>query len=407
MQKIDSENSKKLMLLGAAAYFTSYLTRINFGAVIAAIIQSGDIDKATAGAVTTIGFITYGLGQLVSGWLGDRVNPKFLMFFGFIVTAGMNILIPLCPNSSFMIPVWGINGFAQSFMWPPMIKIMKTALDDRGYVKSCVVISWGSTIGTICIYLISPLIIRQLSWKAVFSINGCVAIVMSAVWMLIMTKIEKSADIKYLLIKGKQPKKERTRLSVDLKLLIPVMIAIMAQGSLRDGVTTWVPSYITEVFHFDSSISILTSVIIPLFSLASIQLTSVFYNKTGQKPYKSSVILFTASAFCCLILRIFSNASPILTVVLSALTVACMHGINLILVCFLPGLIAGEEHVSLLSGLLNFTTYVGSAVSTYGFAVLSDKSGWSGTVICWAVVSFVGVLMCIISSKFSIKIKKS
>lgn len=399
MNKVSEKNSKRLMVLGAAAYFTSYLTRINFAAVIAAIIQDGYIDKTSAGAVTTVGFITYGVGQLISGWLGDRINPKHLMFTGFLVTAAMNILIPFCPNGNYMLFVWGINGFAQSLMWPPLVKIMRTAMDDNNYNRGCVVVSWGSTIATILIYLISPFVIKQWNWQAVFRINGCFAVLMSAVFMIIMTQIEKSANITYLLIKGKGEKKQKNKLDIKISFLAFAMIAIMLQGCLRDGVTTWVPTLVTEVFKLDSSISILSGVIIPIFTLASIQLTSIFYKKMGKKPYKCAGIMFVITVVCCIILRVFSAVSPIITVVLCGITVACMHGINLILVCFLPGILAGEDNVSAMSGLLNFTTYVGSALSTYGFAVLSEKTGWNGTVSSWIIIALLGAAMCILCAK--------
>ena len=151
MQKLVGKNAKSLTYLCAAAYFVSYLTRVNFAAVIAAIIQAGDIDKTSAGLVTTLGFITYGVGQLISGWLGDRINPKKLMVVGFATTIAMNCLIPLCPNGTAMCVVWAFNGFAQSFMWPPMVKIMSSAMDTDSYNKGCVVVSWGSTIATILI----------------------------------------------------------------------------------------------------------------------------------------------------------------------------------------------------------------------------------------------------------------
>ena len=55
MNKLDSRNSKKLIYLCSLAYFISYITRINFAAVIAAIISDGYIEKAAAGAFTTNG----------------------------------------------------------------------------------------------------------------------------------------------------------------------------------------------------------------------------------------------------------------------------------------------------------------------------------------------------------------
>ena len=53
MMKLDAKNSKKLIYLCSLSYFVSYLTRINFAAVIAAVISDGYIGKTAAGAVKT------------------------------------------------------------------------------------------------------------------------------------------------------------------------------------------------------------------------------------------------------------------------------------------------------------------------------------------------------------------
>ena len=183
------------------------------------------------------------------------------------------------------------------------------------------------------------------------------------------------------------------------------MVTIMLQGSLRDGVTTWVPTFVSESFNLGSEISILSSVIIPLFSLASLQLTGVIYNKLGKKPFKSSGLFFICAVTAAVLLVFFKGNSVILTVAMSALIVACMHGINLILVCFLPAALADDDNVSTLSGLLNFMTYVGSAASTYGFALLSESFGWNGTVVSWLVITVLGTTACIICNKATKKLK--
>ena len=399
MQKLNVKNSKKLTILCSAAYFVSYLTRVNFAAVIAAIIAAGDVDKTTAGAVTTIGFITYGVGQLISGKLGDVINPKKLMFAGFILTGLMNLSIPFCPNGAAMCVVWGVNGFAQSLMWPPMVKIMKSAMTNEYYDKGCVAVSWGSTGATILIYLISPLIITLTSWRGVFFVNSSAALIMSAVWWLLITRIEKETGLYYPVStdnKNKEKGRKKLTASMCLPLLVFTMLAIFFQGCLRDGVTTWVPTYISEVFRLRSEASILSGVIVPVFSLASIQLASIIYNKMGKKPYKCAGVMFVVGIISTGLLALFNDKSIILTIMLCALCVGCMHGINLILVCMLPAIYADEDNMSTLSGTLNFTTYVGSAASTYGFALLSDSFGWGGTCISWLAIALLGTVMCIL-----------
>lgn len=48
---------------------------------------------------------------------------------------------------------------------------------------------------------------------------------------------------------------------------------------------------------------------------------------------------------------------------------ACMHGVNLILVCMLPVFFKEGGNVSTVSGTLNACTYVGSAFSTIGSCI--------------------------------------
>lgn len=405
MQKLGLKKSKSLIAVCTASYFVSYLTRINFAAVIAAVFADGTLQKSMAGAVTTVGFITYGVGQLISGKLGDRINPKSLMFVGFIVTSLMNFIIPFCHSGYLMCTVWGVNGFAQSLMWPPMVKIMKVALNSEEYNKGCVAVSWGSTAATIIIYLISPAIISALSWHFVFYTVASVAAVMSAVWFIKITKIEKSSGIAFKTLPTNAAESRGGSYSMNIAFLSLVMLAIFLQGCLRDGVTTWVPTYISEVFSLGSEVSILSGVAVPVLSLIGIQLTSIFFNKMKKDPFKCTVILFLISAFGTAMLSLLPDASAIVTVLFSALTVACMHGINLILVCFLPAIYADEEHVSSLSGTLNFMTYVGSAASTYGFAVLSDSFGWGGTVISWLIISVLGAAACLASKLKNKKLK--
>lgn len=390
MNKLDGKNSKKLIYLCSLAYFVSYLTRINFAAVIAAIISDGYIEKAAAGAVTTVGFITYGVGQLISGKLGDRYDPKRLMTLGFVTTAVMNLLIPFVKGAVPMCIVWGINGLAQSLMWPPMLKIMKTAMNEDDFNKGCVQTNLGSTIATIFIYLLSPAVISVWSWKAVFFITALCGVIMAITWFTVLTKIERSADIKYVLKKDSVKKKSKHTSAMPIVLLIFTLAAIFFQGILRDGVTTWLPTYIYESFGLNSEKSILTSAVIPIFSYISLQICSKFYSKTGKNPFKCGLIIFAVGAAAALLLVIFGRHSVILTAVMCALIVGCMHGVNLVLISFIPGIYGNNENVSELSGTLNFMTYVGSAASAYGFALLSDSFGWNGTIVSWVMIALLG-----------------
>lgn len=122
-QKITDKGAVwRLSLLLTCLYVVSYLTRINYGAVISEIVSSEGIQKSLASLALTASAVTYGFGQLASGFLGDRINPKKLIFIGLLTTISMNILIPFCQTPYQMTAAWSINGLAQAFMWPPIVK---------------------------------------------------------------------------------------------------------------------------------------------------------------------------------------------------------------------------------------------------------------------------------------------
>lgn len=91
-----------------------------------------------------------------------------------------------------------------------------------------------------------------------------------------------------------------------------------------------------------------------------------------RSELRLSAYQFVLAALSAGLLAAFSGASPVLSVACSTLIVGCMHGINLLLICMVPGRFKAYGNISTVSGVLNFATYVGSALSTYGFARLSE-----------------------------------
>ena len=163
MEKIKNQKQiNRLAFLFALTYMVSYITRINYGAVISEIESETGLSRSLLSMAVTGSFITYGIGQTVSGILGDRFSPKKLMSCGFFLSVLMNLLIPLCASPFHMLAVWCVNGFAQAFMWPPLVRLMSSLLFDEDYKKTVVKVSWGSSIGTMLLYLVSPLLISLL-----------------------------------------------------------------------------------------------------------------------------------------------------------------------------------------------------------------------------------------------------
>ena len=173
------------------------------------------------------------------------------------------------------------------------------------------------------------------------------------------------------------------------------MLAIVMQGLLRDGITTWMPSYISETFDLGSGISILTSVALPLFSLVTFQLTEFLNRHLLRNELSCACAIFAAGTIALLVLK-FAGDAFAAAVACMTLAVGCMHGVNLLLICMVPPFFRSTGKTSLISGLLNSCTYIGSALSTYVIAVITDHFGWSATLLIWLLIASVGTLCCLL-----------
>lgn len=392
MQKItDKKKVKALIFLFSVTYMISYITRTNYGAVISEMQTATGISKSLLSMALTGSFITYGIGQIISGIIGDKISPKRLISIGFLITICMNFLIPLYENPYYMLCIWSINGFAQSFMWPPLVKIMSGTLSDLDYSNAVTKVSYGSSIGTIFVYLASPILITFAGWKAIFITAALLGLIMLFVW----NKFACDVNI--------APIEKETNNNTNTKWFSPlvfgIMLAIILQGALRDGITTWMPSYISETYHLGNAISILTGVLLPIFGIICFTIATKLYITKLKNPLYCSTFFFAFGMLFAFCLCIFTGKNAVMSIVISALLTGCMHSVNLMLICMVPNYFKTTGKVSTVSGVLNSCTYIGSAISSYGIAFLSDNFGWSFTLMIWLAITVLGTVITLICGK--------
>lgn len=97
---------KLLFWLCWIAYFSTYIGRLNYSASLTGIILSEGFSKGQAGMIGTAFFFAYGAGQFVSGFLGDRLAPKKMVFTGLMVSGLCNLAMAGAKGSGLMTAVW-------------------------------------------------------------------------------------------------------------------------------------------------------------------------------------------------------------------------------------------------------------------------------------------------------------
>lgn len=398
-----------LPILFCMVYFTSYITRINYGAVISEVILDLGITKGAAGLAVTGCFITYGLGQPFVGWLGDHVPPKYIITAGLIGTSICNFAASVQSSPYIIAAIWCINGFCQSMMWPPLVRIIAETMPADNYRKTCVNVVTAANLGTVIVYMVSPALIQFGSWRMILVLPACIAITVALVWQ-IFVKAGTSAHIAATAADTKgganTAKSGASGASAPVSTAslcilsgVPFILgAIVLQGLLRDGITTWMPSYISEAFSLGTGISILTTTILPLFAIACVRLSAKVYSRCKNNELIASILFFAIAAVCCLLLYLCFDRI-LISVFLMAVICGCTHAVNQMLISNMPVRYAPFGRVSTMSGFFNAFTYIGSALSAYGFAALAEILGWKTLVLIWALCAGAGTLLCIVNLK--------
>ena len=382
----------RLAWLFAYIYFTSYVTRINFGAIIVEVSDATGFTRDSLAIILASMSVSYGLGQIINGRIGDKIRPENLIFTGLISASAINLLFPFCTFSlPLMIILWAVNGFAQAMLWPPMVRIMVNSMDEQAYGKSVVLVSLGSSVGTIAVYLISPLILELFSWKAVLFCSAAIGCISTVIWGLLKNRCaaaERTVD-----------EKPETHAfpHAAVRPFLFIALAVVFQGMLRDGVTSWMPGYLTDVFKFGNSAGILSTVSLAVFSMIAFMLAGKLHRRFFKNEVSCAALLFAVALGACGILAVFYHADAIVAILLMTLMTGAVHGVNLMLITHVPKRFKKFGNISTVSGVVNSFTYLGAAIANYGIARLSAHFGWQVTVLIWLLIAILGTVCCLIA----------
>ena len=431
MSSLISRKAKLIAWLCTLVYFGSYMTRKNLSVMF--LYVSTELESATGLSLSDIRVqlaivftgmtIAYGVGQVVCGFLGDKIKPQYMLTGGLALAATTNIIMAIpgvvsLNNTALMVVLWSVNGVAHSMLWPPIVRIISMYLNDEEYGYAVVRVSWGSQFATILLFIMCPILSDKsfigLNWRWVMMICAAIGVAICVCWTISAPK---------LLVNPLNPdraqkkgSKKTSGIPLPKFVIIPlvlIFLGIILQGIMRDGIEQWASSLIKGSFGLGDFASTLSTVLLAIFGIASFSIYNFIYNKIFKNEVFCAGMIFAFSAILAgivLMLFVFSVNSAVFFILLMAIIVANMHGINLMLISVVPKRFVKSGKVAFFSGLLNAFTYVGASIGTLGFAWLSAlkfeslpeghilNNGTVPVVISWIVVSLLGcavVFFCV------------
>lgn len=293
-------------------------------------------------------FMVYGLCQLINGMTGDHIKPQHMIAAGLAGSGAVNLLFPFCKDAVAMAVIWSVNGLFQAMLWPPIIRIFAEWFHPEYRKAACLRINITTPVGTVAAYLAAAAFIRMGNWRGSFYMAG-----------------------------------------------IPTLfMALVAQGVLKDGITTWVPSFAEEQFGISPALSVLGTVILPIANISGVYLASSLERRIKKGELAASGALFAVNVLLLGLLLFLKEAGLWVTYLLLAFATTGMMGVNTLFASCMPLAFAPWRKASSAAGIFNFCIYIGAAISVWGTGLLSTQIGWDKTVLCWCAVSVLGGILC-------------
>lgn len=398
---MESRNNRKLVFLCFFAYAVSYIGRLAYSTNIQNLISTYGITKTEAGYVSSAFFFCYGAGQILNGLICGKLNAKKLITFSLFGSSLITLFMFFVQNVAAMSVMWGLNGILLSTLWTNVVSVASHATDEGYLKKAPVVLSVSLPVGTVLAYCMSTLLTYFGIWKVYYLIAAAVVAVGSVFFYFSLTNAEKALGIDAsAVVTAKkadgEPLPEKQSLMGYFGLLIlPIFLLLVFSAIIKDGIVTWLPTYLTESYNLPAYFSIFVTLLVPLLGITATIFGKWLMQKTNNYYISSGITLVPTTAF--LLLMVAGGKLPVVfPIVMFALMSTMVHTINGILTAILP-LYSKKEYANSgkLAGILNGFAYVGSVISSVALGNIVDGYGWNAFVVALLVCAVLSFACCV------------
>ena len=397
-----SQKAKNALLLGgmcSVAYLAVYVARNALSAASPQILQGGVFNTEQIGNMSSVYFITYAIGQLINGTIGDKVKGKYMISFGLMLAAIGNFALPYLSGSpSLAVAFYGFSGFCLAMIYGPMTKMVAENAEE--YAAKC---SVGYTLASLLGSPVAGLVAAAVSWRSVFFTSGGILLAMGMICLMVFALYEKQGVIRY----GKYQQKEKQFSKDGIKLLIKrqiirfTLVAILT-GVVRTTVVFWLPTYLSEYLQFSPDTAALIFTVATLVLSASV-FFAVFAQEKLRNMQKVLLIAFVCSAVC--FLAVFFVQQKVANIVLLVLAILFGNGASNVMWSYYCPSLRDTGMVSGATGFLDFCSYMAASAASKIFANAVGDVGWKGLVLAWFVLMVCGVAVSLPAEKLKIKSK--
>ena len=378
----------KLLVFGCwLVYVAAYIGRLNYSASMAEIIDALRLTNDQGGLVYSCFAITYGMGQLINGLLCKYYNPKYVIAAALSASAVVNLLMPLSGDYRVMAGLWLVNGIAQSMLYSLIVRTISRNIKSGSISSAIYAMSSTVAVGTALAYGISALFVAFDAWKITFYVSASALIIAATVWVFVMTEIERAKKFDNLEEDDAPAAAQETGTAkkglstMFIMMFVFVGVTAVANGFIKDGVNNWLPKLLRDEFAVADSLSIILTLLLPVFSILGSLVARKLYLKLKNHLLIDGIFFGVSFLLALTVFLIYPMRSVPLTMIMFIGLACMMAAINNVITSMVPLDNRDKMDSGLSAGLLDTLCYVGSSAAGIFLGVISENLGWSSVLV--------------------------
>lgn len=255
-------------------YAGFYLIRNNIALVAPLLLDGGQITTVGIGIIGNAVLLAYGFSKFFSATISDRSNARYFLPLGLALSALANFVVAFVPavggSVALFATVMFVNGWVQGMGWPPCGRVLVHwfSTNERGW-KTAI---WNTAhnVGGIGVGALAGLGLSLTgnAWQSVFWVPAIGALVVAVIAFILIRDRPEAIGLPPIEEYRNDPAKVEAdssefeemsywRIIAKHVLLNKTMVFLALANvfiySLRYGVLTWAPTYLSE--HHNMSLA--------------------------------------------------------------------------------------------------------------------------------------------------------
>lgn len=397
----DAKSSWLLFTVIFLIWAILYMSKNCFSTAMAAIVSEGFMTKSQTSIITAAFWLVYAPGQIIGGIFADRKPPQSLILIAIFGASVINLGIYLFYKSyAFMLIVWCLNAALQFAAWPSVFKIVSTQLKKENRTNCIFILSLSTIVGLMFGYILSGIVPR---WQDNFLVSSIALFTIGVTFLIVYNLLLKKMVPEKFEMKQQgnhHAKHEPIGSLFKRSGIIPICIGAFFCNVMVNGPKSLAPTMLVESYE---SMTVSMANILNAFIIASGVLNIVVGKIIYPKFLKNEaliVALMMAFAIPFFAVNIGVGRVPLLPTVCSLIFALLFVNISF---TFISSQIPARFNVygmgAMIAGLINGVAAMSNVFSSYVFAAIADKFGWTATTITWVIVTVLGCIATVVAIK--------